>query len=72
MIPSLLALLLYQMRHGRPPASPVEYVLAGIAALAAAYALVLAVRWTIHPGEDSPDHIKRVILEDEPAPREHQ
>lgn len=69
---ALLAVLLQQMHHGRPPVSSFEYVLAGIATVAAAYALVLAARMTIHPGEESPGHIKRVILEDWETPLEQR
>ena len=69
---ALLAILLQQMHHSRPPVSPFEYLLAGIATVAAAYALVLAVRMTVHPGEESPGHIKRVILKDWEAPREQR
>ena len=64
-----LAVLLQHAHRGRPSASPIEYVLAGIAFVVGAYALVLAVRMTVRPGEDRPDHIKRTILEDWPARR---
>ena len=65
----LLAGLLRDMQHSRPPASAIEYVLVGIATVVAAYALVLAVRMTLQPGEGDPNHIKRTILEDPPVPR---
>ncbi len=61
-----------QHAHGRPPASPFEYVLAGIATVVAAYALVLAVRMTSRPGEDQREHIKRTILDDVHTPREQR
>lgn len=41
-----------------------EYLLVGVAAVAAAWTIYLAVRYTVRPGEDNPDHIKRRILED--------
>ncbi len=42
-----------------------EYVLVGIAIVAAAWTIYLAVRYTVRPGESNPDHIKRRILDDE-------
>ncbi len=45
-----------------------EYAVVAVACVVCAYALVRAVQWTIRPGEHSPDHIKRTILEDEPPP----
>ena len=57
--------------HSMPaPVSPVEYVLVAIAVVTAAYALVAAVRMTFRPGETEPNHIKRVILDDDAGPGE--
>ncbi len=44
----------------------IEYVVVAFACVVCAYALVRAVQWTVRPGEQNPDHIKRTILEDEP------
>lgn len=41
-----------------------EYLLVAIAVVAMVWTLYLAVRMTVRPGEDKPDHIKRRILED--------
>ena len=63
---NMLALLQAHAGHGaagRPDLF--EYVLVGIAIVAAAWTIYLAVRYTVRPGENSPDHIKRRILEDE-------
>lgn len=49
---------------GARPA-PYEYVLVGLAIVAMVWTLYLAVRYTVRPGEDRPDHIKRAILEDD-------
>lgn len=45
--------------------SVLEWALTLAAALAAAWCIWLAVRYTLRPGETEPDHIKRLIL-DEP------
>ena len=49
---------------GTRPA-PYEYVLVGLAIVGMLWTLYLAVRYTLRPGEDRPDHIKRSILDDE-------
>lgn len=57
------------MQHahlGKQTPSFLEYVVVAFACVVCAYALVRAVQWTIRPGEHSPDHIKRRILEEEP------
>jgi len=63
---TMLAFLQAHSGHGgaaRPDLF--EYVLVGIAIVAAAWTIYLAVRYTLRPGESNPDHIKRRILEDE-------
>ena len=40
----------------------------GLAALLVVWVIWRTVVLTIRPGEDDPNHIKRMILEDEPAP----
>lgn len=59
-----------------------EWVLAGLAGLFTAWSIWRAVVYTLRPGEEEPDHLKRMIFEDpsgqptgpasidvEPAPR---
>lgn len=41
-----------------------EWVLVGVAALAAAWSIWKAVGYTLRPGEDDPGHVKRLILDD--------
>jgi hypothetical protein len=47
-------------------ASVLEWVLVLAAAVVLVWALGLALRHTVRPGETDPDHIKRRILVDEP------
>lgn len=64
-----LTILFGAMQHAhlaKQTPSFLEYVVVAFACVVCAYALVRAVQWTIRPGEHSPDHIKRTILEDEP------
>lgn len=44
-----------------------EYVLVAIAVVVMVWAVYKAVRVSVHPGEEEPNHIKRLILEDEDA-----
>lgn len=46
---------------------PLAWVALAVAGLAAAWVIWKAVRFTFHPGEEEPDHIKRSILQ-EPEP----
>jgi hypothetical protein len=41
-----------------------EWMLVGIAALIGGWTIWLAVKYTLRPGEDEPDHVKRSILDD--------
>ena len=43
----------------------VEWTLVGLAALFVVWVIWRAVVLTIRPGEDEPDHIKRMILQDD-------
>lgn len=66
-IAAALAALLWQGHAGHAPARQpalYEYVLVGIATVAMVWTVYLAVRYTLHPGEEERDHIKRLILED--------
>jgi len=67
---AMLAFLQAHMGHGSSARPELfEYVLVGIAIVAAAWTIYLAVRYTVRPGESSPDHIKRRILEEDEDPR---
>jgi hypothetical protein len=43
-----------------------EWVLVGLATLIGAWTVWLSVKYTLRPGEEAPDHVKRLIL-DPPA-----
>jgi hypothetical protein len=43
---------------------PVEWAVVVLSALAAIWVIVRAVRLTLHPGEEEPDHVKRVIFQE--------
>ena len=45
---------------------PVEWVVVGLSAVAAVWVIVKAVKLTLHPGEEEPDHVKRVIFQESP------
>jgi hypothetical protein len=50
-------------------ATPLEWALYVGEALVTIAVLWFAVRWTVEPGEEAPDHVKRDVLEDDdPAP----
>ena len=42
-----------------------EWSIFGVCALVTAWVLWLAVKWTLRPGEEEPDHVKRSILDDD-------
>ena len=44
-----------------------EWAIAGLAALGSVWVIWLSIRWTLHPGEEGVDHVKRSILSDEPT-----
>lgn len=44
---------------------PVDWAILVAGALITAWVIWLAVRWTLKPGEEEPDHVKRSILDDE-------
>jgi hypothetical protein len=56
-------------RMGEPPGGPLDYVIVAVAMLVVVLTAIQTIRWLVAPGENAPDHIKRVILDDEPAPR---
>lgn len=47
------------------PQSILDLILVGLSVLVVLFALYSAIRYTLWPGEESPDHIKRRILEDD-------
>ncbi len=59
------ALQAHSAHGGAARPAPYEYVLVGLAIVGMVWTLYLAVRYTVRPGEDRPDHIKRAILEDD-------
>jgi hypothetical protein len=46
--------------------STFEWVVVALSAVAALWAIVKAVKLTLHPGEEEPDHVKRVIFQEPP------
>ena len=45
-----------------------EWAIAGACAIAAVWVIWLSIRWTLHPGEEELDHVKRSILDDDAPP----
>ena len=58
--------------HGLDRLGPIEWIVVGLAALLALWSIWRSVLLTLRPGEDQPDHHKRLIFERElgvePAP----
>jgi len=52
------------MTHDGAPGSIVEFILVAIALAVVLLSFYLAIRYTLRPGENSPDHIKRRVLDD--------
>lgn len=48
--------------HG---ADPIGIAIVIVGAIATAFVFALAIRWSMHPGEDDPAHIKRLVLRDD-------
>ncbi len=48
--------------------SALAWVVVGVAGVAAAWVIWKAVRYTFHPGEEDPGHIKRSILDEPEGP----
>lgn len=53
------------MTHASGSVSAVDWAVAGIALITVLAAFYYAIRFTLWPGEKSPDHIKRQILDDD-------
>lgn len=51
--------------HGTGPDSQWDYVIVSVALALTILALYYSVKWLVHPGERSPDHIKQFILNNE-------
>jgi hypothetical protein len=45
-----------------------EWAIVALAAVAAIWSIVKAVKMTLHPGEEEPDHVKRIIFQESPEP----
>ena len=56
------------IEHSGGPNSILDLVLVASAIAVVLVAFWLALRHTLYPGETSPDHIKRRILQDDEAP----
>ncbi|MFQ5695091.1 MAG: hypothetical protein ACE5HB_03800 [Terriglobia bacterium] len=54
---------------GAAPPAFYEYLLVGAAVIVTGWALYRAVVVTLRPREDDPNHIKRLVLEDEEGKR---
>jgi|GEM_PF-3192416 len=51
--------------YSRLPTDVAGWVVWGAVAVTCAWVLWKSVQWTIWPGEDAPDHVKRSILDDD-------
>lgn len=67
---AFLTVLAAETAHKHPSWAdfgPVEWVAIVVAQAVAVWAIWKAVMYTLNPGEEEPDHIKRVIFQDEEA-----
>lgn len=48
--------------HGTGPDSNWDYLIAGIASVIVLFTLYYSVKWLIRPGEQSPGHIKQLVI----------
>jgi hypothetical protein len=55
-------------RMGETASGLLDYLIVLVATVTVILSIILMVRWLAHPGEDAPDHIKRLILSDDPPP----
>jgi len=52
--------------HGAGPAEHKwDYIIAGVMLIITVLTLYYSIKWLVRPGEKSPDHIKRTVLEDD-------
>lgn len=54
--------ILRGITHGEGPSGPLDYILGWIMVAIVLVTLYYSVKWLIKPEEKSPDHIKRLIL----------
>lgn len=54
--------ILSKVTHGTGPGSNWDYLIVSIAALLVIGTLYYSIKWLIKPGEQSPDHIKQLII----------
>lgn len=47
---------------------PLEWTIVAIASIVVVWTIYKAVQYTIAPGEDDPDHVKRIIFEEPTGP----
>ncbi|MEO8569373.1 MAG: hypothetical protein ABI419_09555, partial [Ginsengibacter sp.] len=57
--------LLKGITHGAGPGGNWDYVIVAIAVAIVLFTLFFSVKWLIRPGEQSQNHIKRLILNNE-------
>lgn len=57
--------LLRGITHGAGPSGPLDMILVWLMVGVVVLTLFYSVKWLIKPGEKSPDHIKRFILNNE-------
>ena len=63
-----MSVLLAAHEHDVSNLSALEWLLVGLAALLVVWVIWRAVVLTIRPGEEDPNHIKRLILDDDTPP----
>lgn len=63
-----MSALLAAHDHDVSNLTAIEWVLVGLAALFVVWVIWRAVILTIRPGEEDPNHIKRMILDDDQPP----
>ncbi|MFB2117939.1 hypothetical protein [Parapedobacter sp. 2B3] len=49
--------------HGAGPDSNWDYLIVGVITIIVAITLYYSMKWLLRPGEDTPNHIKRSILD---------
>ena len=54
--------ILRGITHGAGPSGKWDYLIVSIAIVIVLFTLFYSVKWLIRPGEKSPEHIKRMIL----------
>jgi hypothetical protein len=54
--------ILRGITHGAGPSGNWDYLIVAIVIVIVLFTLFFSIKWLIHPGEKSPQHIKRLIL----------